>query len=824
MLSATIPNYEDFAKWVGRIKNTTIYMQITNKRVVPLEHKIYLGDNEKQIFVCKNEKDEVKRDEIKNSLKELDKLNEKNFIKQGSFKPQHGGQGGNYNQIKKNFNNNYGGGTSFNSGSNNNRGKATSNKIIEMAKYLITKNLTPGVIFVFSIKKIDEYARDLGEFSSNEAWISRDETSKIIKFFDKCIGILNSSDQNIPQIKTIKELLKRGIGVHHAGLLPILKETVEILYSKGLIKILFATTSFSIGLNMPTRTVVFTEISKYNDQQKEILSSSEYLQMCGRAGRRGIDDKGHVFILLGDKSNPPKEQDIATMMKDGGTQVESRFRLSYKTIIQILSRDIKDINQFFKESFLENSKMSLVPEEFKKQSQLRDKLSSFNSFSCILMEEGNESNISHIRNYYGNIESYKSKKSEIWKTQVMRELLSEGRVVRVNSLNLNTTVFGVILRYYYPPTYSEEYRVFFSILKSDAPKPVIEYEDDENYVSKVDLKDKWGYYIQVAPVHIEDIIDFKLKVSKEMLKNDSNDFTFMRDHKTEDSYAKELIDLSNNPDRKVKPVDYDKIIKSDIKTYSIYHEKNKSLNQIVQSPCENCKFKDEHMAYINEYLPIEKEYQKVQDNLNEENMKYSEEFKKRINVLKSLKYIDDDSQILVKGKAARELSTTDCVIMTETLLGGVLDGLTIKEKIAFMSGWSMNKNEIELEDPQISTNFTAAVKKYKLKIDQLTEIEKKGGFEENKYNRRSTFSLSKSILGWMNGMNFIDILKASQLEEGKLFALLMRLYQLCDELKNFFSVLNLEENSKSFEEAKQLIIRDIMSCKSLYLQEIDFDI
>ena len=81
--------------------------------------------------------------------------------------------------------------------------------------------------------------------------------------------------------------------MHHAGLLPILKETIEVLYSRGLIKILFATTSFSIGLNMPTRTVVFTDIYKFNDTCKEILSSSEYLQMCGRAGRRGIDEIGN---------------------------------------------------------------------------------------------------------------------------------------------------------------------------------------------------------------------------------------------------------------------------------------------------------------------------------------------------------------------------------------------------------------------------------------------------------------------------------------------------------------------------------------------------
>ena len=108
----------------------------------------------------------------------------------------------------------------------------------------------------------------------------------------------------------MREVLKSGIGVHHSGLLPILKETIELLYSKGLIKILFATTSFSIGLNMPTRTVVFTEIYKFNDEKKEILSSSEYLQMCGRAGRRGIDTIGNVYILLGERTQDSDSTDI----------------------------------------------------------------------------------------------------------------------------------------------------------------------------------------------------------------------------------------------------------------------------------------------------------------------------------------------------------------------------------------------------------------------------------------------------------------------------------------------------------------------------------
>jgi antiviral helicase SKI2 len=129
--------------------------------------------------------------------------------------------------------------------------------------------------------------------------------------------------------------------VHHAGLLPVLKEAIEVLHSRGLIKILFATTSFSIGLNMPTRTVVFTDLYKFIDSAKEILSSSEYLQMCGRAGRRGIDSIGNVFILLSELSNDNEKEDVIGMLKGKGDDVVSKFRLCYRTLLSFLVEILK---------------------------------------------------------------------------------------------------------------------------------------------------------------------------------------------------------------------------------------------------------------------------------------------------------------------------------------------------------------------------------------------------------------------------------------------------------------------------------------------------
>ena len=117
---------------------------------------------------------------------------------------------------------------------------------------------------------------------------SVDEQTSVNDIFTIAIAILHEDDRQLPQITHLLPLLKRGIGIHHGGLLPLLKEVIEILFHEGLIKVLFATETFSIGLNMPAKTVLFTSVRKFDGREFRNLSSGEYIQMSGRAGRRGF--------------------------------------------------------------------------------------------------------------------------------------------------------------------------------------------------------------------------------------------------------------------------------------------------------------------------------------------------------------------------------------------------------------------------------------------------------------------------------------------------------------------------------------------------------
>lgn len=129
----------------------------------------------------------------------------------------------------------------------------------------------------------------------------------------------------------MQEHCKRGFAVHHSGILPIIKEVVEILFQKGFVKILFATETFAMGVNMPARTVVFDTIEKFDGSTRRFLNSTEYVQvvfflifkkyiiikinfkMAGRAGRRGLDSTGNV-IILSKGSEPPELLFLVNML------------------------------------------------------------------------------------------------------------------------------------------------------------------------------------------------------------------------------------------------------------------------------------------------------------------------------------------------------------------------------------------------------------------------------------------------------------------------------------------------------------------------------
>ena len=145
---------------------------------------------------------------------------------------------------------------------------AEKSDIYKIVQLIMTRNLNPVIIFAFSKRECEHLAMQMSKLDFN----TEDEAATVGQVFENAIGALSEDDRKLPQIELILPLLKRGIGIHHGGLLPILKEVIEILFQEGLIKALFATETFSIGLNMPAKTVVFTSVRKFDGKDFRNLS------------------------------------------------------------------------------------------------------------------------------------------------------------------------------------------------------------------------------------------------------------------------------------------------------------------------------------------------------------------------------------------------------------------------------------------------------------------------------------------------------------------------------------------------------------------------
>jgi ATP-dependent RNA helicase DOB1 len=304
-LSATIPNAMQFAEWITKTHGQPVHVVYTDFRPTPLQHYFFPAGAD-GIHLVVDEKGVFRED---NFNKAMTTIADKQGHDPADAMAKRKGRGKDKRLNK--------GGT---------KGPSDIYKIVKM---IMLRNYNPVIVFSFSKNQCEAYALQMSNLSFNEP----SEKDMVEKVFDNALDMLTAEDKSLPQIQNILPLLKRGIGIHHSGLLPILKETIEILFQEGLIKVLFATETFSIGLNMPAKTVVFTSVKKFDGVSQRWVTPSEFVQMSGRAGRRGLDDRGIVIMMIDDKMEPAIAKEIVRGEQD---KLNSAFYLGYNMILNLM--------------------------------------------------------------------------------------------------------------------------------------------------------------------------------------------------------------------------------------------------------------------------------------------------------------------------------------------------------------------------------------------------------------------------------------------------------------------------------------------------------
>ncbi|KAL6771135.1 hypothetical protein ACKKBF_B34065 [Auxenochlorella protothecoides x Auxenochlorella symbiontica] len=351
LLSATVPNVLEFADWVGRTKRQVIHVTGTTRRPTPLEHSLYHGGQLHTI--CRGEAFDPAgfKAAAAAAAAKLGKAGAAPATRaeaqralptgRGGSAPRGGGRGGPSHKFGA------GGGHAPGRGGAGVQLRSERSQWMQLIQLLQKRELLPCVAFCFSKKRCDALIDNLQTLD----FTSSSEKSEIHLFCEKCFARLTGTDRQLPQVLRVTEMLKRGLGVHHAGLLPIVKEVVEMLFCRGIIKVLLATETFAMGVNAPARTVVFQSLRKHDGHSFRPLLSGEYTQMAGRAGRRGLDAVGTVIVAAWDEL--PQEGDIRRLLTGSATRLESQFRLTYSMILNLLRVEDLKVEDMLRRSFAE---------------------------------------------------------------------------------------------------------------------------------------------------------------------------------------------------------------------------------------------------------------------------------------------------------------------------------------------------------------------------------------------------------------------------------------------------------------------------------------
>jgi len=222
----------------------------------------------------------------------------------------------------------------------------------KVAEHLVQNEMLPALCYVFSRKQLERCAQEMTtnilEFDSKVPYTVDRECEQIIRRLPNYQEYLH-----LPEYQNMVQLLRKGVGIHHAGLMPVLREMVELLFTRGFIKILFCTETMSVGINLPVKTTIFTEVSKYDGISMRMLLGHEYTQAAGRAGRLGLDSVGHV-IHLNNLFHERETASYRTMMKGAPQTLTSKFKISYNLLLNLIDIGDTDLIDFSRKSMLTN--------------------------------------------------------------------------------------------------------------------------------------------------------------------------------------------------------------------------------------------------------------------------------------------------------------------------------------------------------------------------------------------------------------------------------------------------------------------------------------
>ncbi|OCK83338.1 antiviral helicase [Lepidopterella palustris CBS 459.81] len=828
LLSATVPNTYEFASWVGRTKKKDIYVISTPKRPVPLEHylwankamfKIVTADKKFLDGGWKDANDALSgKAKIKAVVPSEDSANAR-----GGATQRGGNRGNNQRGAAQRGGTQRGGAQQRGRGQPAQRGHGNiartgrgggrttaaqdRNIWVHLVQHLRNKELLPACIFVFSKKRCEENAEAL----SNLDYCTAAEKSAIHMTIEKSIARLKPEDRVLPQIRRLRELLGRGIAVHHGGMLPIVKEVVEILFAKTLVKVLFATETFAMGLNLPTRTVVFSGFRKHDGRAFRDLLAGEYTQMAGRAGRRGLDPVGSVIIVTPGAEEAPPVARLRQMILGDPTKLRSQFRLTYNMILNLLRVEALKIEEMIKRSFSENATQALLPEHEQKVRLSEADLAQIKREPCDICDIDLEVCHQACMNYKRlNAELYLAALAN----PLGRRVFEPRRLVVYKKDGVRTA--GMLLHEGISKGVEPTVQVLeISTNSRRQPSDLLPYLPSFGPLfAPLPMKES-DMILKTAFVPLSEIdcltrilVDVPQPIQN--LNNRTEAMKLARNQFMPLCKSWTFRDWDEHDWGRIKNLHFRDIA-----------DARKNEAETAQNrKCIDCpKFVD-HFAMQHDEWVIKENIAQLRQLMSDQNLQLLPDYEQRISVLKDLGFIDENSRVELKGKVACEIHSADELVLTELILENALADYEPEEIVALLSAFVFQ------EKTDINPTLTTSLEKGMGKIIEISEKVNHiqtlhqvilSADDSNDFVSRPRFGMVEVVYEWARGMSFNRITDLTDVMEGTIVRVITRLDETCREVKNAARIIGDPTLFTKMQAAQEAIKRDICNCASLYL-------
>ncbi len=866
-LSATTPNTMDFSGWVGRTKKKMVNVITTDKRPVPLQHHIYADgelfevmDNMKNFMSGGVKAAELKLHPEPAPPKETNVAPKGNNYgrgrgqggRQGVGRGQGGRQGTGRGQGGRHI-------ARFGQGRQRDTpgSKSQWQSLVNMLK---KENKLPAVVFSFSKRKCDECASLLSSLDLTDS----SEKSAIHLQCAEAVARLDEDDSRLPQVVRVCEMVRRGIGVHHGGMLPILKEVVEMLFARGLISVLFATETFAMGVNMPARTVIFNGLRKNDGKTFRDILPGEYTQMAGRAGRRGLDTVGTVIIVAW--SEVPTANTLKNILTGSSTKLQSQFRLKYNMILTLMRVEDMSVEGMIRQSFSEfATQRAIGASDFghilqKATSTLNRLDGRAREEPCIRGEEPDiedfhklTCHMGHLNKRFYSIVPVKKTHKALDTGRILQIVLASRKLVDALSMaltfdigpesssgegdaegdkqdrgrRLQLKVLVLCPVGFSPPKKggdeqpsSNQFPESLGGLLRQSREHSEVGGDKKCALEAGKYWSAWGRTYAILEVGMDSVsvvLQTKHKIDRNALVSCGNVGAV-------GDAVKFLIELEEerhaNPNsQNFLPLNIEEVLKVHHwravevarRAEEIFHERTLSI-------CNGCPRLEDQFALESRRQRLRERVNHVKHALLNQGLCLFPDFQQRLRVLQKLQYVDPSGIVELKGRVACEVNRADELIVTEMIFENVLQQLDPAEVTALLSSLVFQQ---KLDNqPSVTDHLHSAMKQLKDIAMNLGNIQRAEGLDTDPqafFVSGVNFGLVDAVYYWATGLPFKEICSMTVVPEGTIVRTVTRLDDLIMEVRNAARVIGDSVLYHKMEVASELITRGVVFAASLYL-------